>query len=144
MEDAARRRRSTEAAVMNSATLAEAAYDSEVLAAEVDEGDPADLDEPKVATKRPGALIWFLRKSRAKWKAKVEEVRVELKRMKNRVNDVTKSRDRYKEKAEEAARRQAELEGENARLHSEVQRLQREKKTRQAIRAAGCSIPAVK
>lgn len=40
---------------------------------------------------------WFLRRSRDRWKARCRQLKVEAKRLANRVNDVTKSREHWRE-----------------------------------------------
>jgi hypothetical protein len=62
--------------------------------------------------------VWFLRKSRRLWKSKYRALKVECKRLQNRVNDTTKSREKWRDDAKEFARRVRELEAENAALHS--------------------------
>ena len=64
---------------------------------------------------RPGALVWFFRKSRDQWKDKCKDLKTLVKKFKNRVADLTKSRDKWKLKAEQAAIRIAEL---NSQLDS--------------------------
>ena len=68
----------------------------------------------------PHALIWFFRKSRDLWKSKCQELQSSIKRLKNRVADVTKSREQWKLKAEQATNQPTVLEAENARLRAEV------------------------
>ena len=63
----------------------------------------------------PHALIWFFRKSRDLWKSKYQELQASIKRLKNRVADVTKSRDQWKLKAEQSNNQLTVLEAENAR-----------------------------
>ena len=41
---------------------------------------------------RPGALIWFFRKSRDRWKQKYQVLKATVKKHKNRVADANKSR----------------------------------------------------
>jgi chromosome segregation ATPase len=83
-------------------------------------------------TSRPGALVWFFRKSRDRWKSKHQELKATVKGYKNRIADVTKSREQWKLKAEEAATRLAEVEAEVAVLRAEVAARADEKKTRRA------------
>ena len=49
--------------------------------------------------------VWFLRKSRRLWKSKYQALKVERKRLQNRVNDTTKSREKWRDDAKELARR---------------------------------------
>jgi len=69
---------------------------------------------------RPGALAWFFRKSRDRWKEKHQELKAILKRYKNRVADVTKSREQWRLKAEIADKRVAALEAENVELRTRL------------------------
>lgn len=76
---------------------------------------------------RPGALVWFFRKSRDQWKDKCKDLKTLLKKFKNRVADLTKSRDKWKLKAEQSASLIAELNSqldsiraENAALREEI------------------------
>ena len=90
---------------------------------------------PKQTTKEykspPHALIWFFRKSRDLWKSKYQELHASIKRLKNRVADVTKSRDQWKLKAEQSNNQLTVLEAENASLAPRSQRWQ--KKNDQAV-----------
>lgn len=56
---------------------------------------------------------WFLGRSRDNWKAKYKQLKVEAKRLQNRVNDVSASRRKWRERAEE-------LEAENAALQEQA------------------------
>ena len=60
------------------------------------EATVADLEAPstetpKNYTSRPGALIWFFRKSRDLWKSKYQTLKASVKQDKNRLADLTKS-----------------------------------------------------
>lgn len=79
---------------------------------------------------RPGALVWFFRKSRDLWKRKVQTLRVALKYERNQVAAVTKSREQWRSKAQQAAAeslvREQELEAlrqDNQTLRVQVQEL---------------------
>jgi septal ring factor EnvC (AmiA/AmiB activator) len=61
---------------------------------------------------RPGALIWFFRKSRNGWKGKHQELRATVKGLKNQIAAVTKSREQWRMKAEQASERVSALEAE--------------------------------
>lgn len=61
---------------------------------------------------RPGALIWFFRKSRDRWKLKHQQLKATVKGYKNKIADLTKSRQRWKLEAEQAALRVTQLETE--------------------------------
>ena len=72
---------------------------------------------------RPGALVWFFRKSRDSWKVKSRKLRVALKREQNQVAAVTKSREQWKSKAQQAAAEQTALQRENEALRAQVREL---------------------
>jgi predicted nucleic acid-binding Zn-ribbon protein len=78
---------------------------------------------------RPGALIWFFRKSRDQWKAKCQAAKGQLKLQKNRVADLSTSRDHWRDQAERAGRRAAALEAEVADLRARLESAEAEKKT---------------
>ena len=82
---------------------------------------------------RPGALVWFFRKSRDSWKSKYQELKISAKRLKNCVADLTKSREQWKLKAEQANDQWAVLKAENDSLRAQVARLAVEKKTPQTL-----------
>jgi len=63
---------------------------------------------------------WFLGRSRDRWKRKYQELKVEAKRLQNRVNDVSKSRAHWREQAKQFGRRLQELEAEHAALQQQV------------------------
>jgi len=52
-------------------------------------------------TTRQGVQVWFLGRSRDNWKKKYKQLKVEAKRLQNRVNDVTRSRENWRKRAEE-------------------------------------------
>ena len=56
---------------------------------------------------------WFLGRSRDLWRAKYKELKVEAKRLQNRVNDVSHSRQKWRERVEA-------LEAENAVLREQA------------------------
>jgi predicted nucleic acid-binding Zn-ribbon protein len=64
--------------------------------------------------------VWFLGRSRKRWKQKHKELKVEAKRLQNRVADVTKSREKWREQAEQMSRRVQELEAQNAALQEQA------------------------
>jgi hypothetical protein len=65
--------------------------------------------------------IWFLKRSRKLWKHKHKELKVDQKRLQNRVSDVTKSREMWQTVAENARQRVRELEAENALLRKQLE-----------------------
>lgn len=62
---------------------------------------------------------WFLGRSRDRWKQKYKELKVEAKRLQNRVADVTKSRQKWRNETEQLAQRVQELEAQNAALQEQ-------------------------
>jgi hypothetical protein len=73
---------------------------------------------PQDYKSRPGALIWFFRKSRDQWKRKYQDLKAADKALKNRIADLTKSREQWKLKAEQASQRLAALEAALAELRA--------------------------
>ena len=64
------------------------------------------------------------------WKSKYQELQASIKRLKNRVADVTKSREQWKLKAEQTNNQLTVLEAENASLRAQVATLAEKKTTR--------------
>ena len=71
-------------------------------------------------TSRPGALIWFFRKSRDGWKSKYQDLKATVKGFKNQIAAVTKSREQWRLKAEQAGERVSALEAEIAELRAQA------------------------
>lgn len=71
------------------------------------------------------AQVWFLNRSRRRWKKKYQELKVVEKRWKNRVADVSKSRESWQAQAEVAASRVRELEAENLELRERLSQKKR-------------------
>jgi len=71
-------------------------------------------------TSRPGALIWFFRKSRDSWKNKHQDLKATVKGFKNQIAAVTKSREQWRLKAEQACERISALEAEIAGLRAQA------------------------
>ena len=97
----------------------------------------ADSDTPPISkdyASRPGALVWFFRKSRDGWKRKHQELKATVKGFKNRIADVTKSREQWKMKAEQALARLAATEAEVARLRAEITARGEKKRRRTSLR----------
>ena len=69
---------------------------------------------------RPGALVWFFKKSRNNWKDKYQSLKANLKGLKNQLAAVTRSRQRWRTEAGLAARRVDALEAELAEVRSRV------------------------
>ena len=88
----------------------------------------AQTQTTKAYKSRPGALIWFFRKSRDLWKSKYQALKASVKQLKNRVADLTKSREQWRLKAEQANSQLADLQAEIASLQAKVEMLASEKK----------------
>jgi SMC interacting uncharacterized protein involved in chromosome segregation len=69
---------------------------------------------------------WFLGRSRQRWKQKHKVLKVEAKRLQNRVADVTKSREKWRAQAEQMSRRVQELEAQNAALQEQPAALKKD------------------
>ena len=78
---------------------------------------------------RPGALVWFFRKSRDRWKRKHHDLKATVKGFKNQIAAVTKSREQWRLKAEQVGERLSDLEAEVAGLRAQLA-AQEEKKKR--------------
>jgi chromosome segregation ATPase len=63
---------------------------------------------------------WFLGRSRKRWKQKYKDLKVDAKRLQNRVADVTKSREKWRTETQELKRRVRELEVQNAVLQQQA------------------------
>ena len=83
---------------------------------------------------RPGALIWFFKKSRNNWKQKYQALKASVKALKNQLAALTRSRADWRAKAEAAGRRAAALEAELAALRGHVAAADPQKKIRVAAR----------
>lgn len=66
---------------------------------------------------------WFLGRSRERWKQKHAELKVESKRLKQRVADVCKSRSGWRSEALAAHREVQELQAQNAALRAQLDAL---------------------
>jgi predicted nucleic acid-binding Zn-ribbon protein len=82
--------------------------------------DAANLEESQGTYKTSHRVqAWFLGRSRQRWKKKYKELKVENKRLKNRVADVTKSREKWRQQAEGLSRQVQELQAKNAALQEQ-------------------------
>ncbi len=90
----------------------------------MDVREPQDA-KPKYKTPR-WVQVWFLGRSRARWKQKHKDLKVEAKRLQNQVNDVTKSREKWRGDAQALARRVRELEANNAALQEQAAALKKD------------------
>jgi uncharacterized coiled-coil DUF342 family protein len=87
-----------------------------------------DTPTRKDYTSRPGALIWFFRKSRDGWKKKYQDLKATIKGFKNQIAAVTKSRDQWRLKAEQTSERVSALEAEVTELRAQAAALADKKK----------------
>jgi hypothetical protein len=69
---------------------------------------------------RPGALIWFFKKSRDNRKDKYRSLKVSVQGLKNQLAAVTRSRAEWRAEAEGAGRRAAALEAELAEVRGRI------------------------
>jgi hypothetical protein len=69
---------------------------------------------------RPGALIWFFRKSRDGWKKKHQDLKATVKGFNNQIAAVTKSREQWRLKTEQASERVSALEAEVTELRAQA------------------------
>jgi predicted nucleic acid-binding Zn-ribbon protein len=91
-------------------------------------GTPAREDY----TSRPGALIWFFRKSRDRWKRKHQDLKAAVKGYKNQIAAVTKSREEWRLKAEQASERVSALESDVNQLRAQAAAsMDKKKRTRE-------------
>jgi predicted nucleic acid-binding Zn-ribbon protein len=81
---------------------------------------PDERPAKKEYTTPARVQAWFLGRSRERWKRKYQELKIEAKRLQNRVNDVTKSRENWREEAEQLRQRVQELEAQTAALQQQV------------------------
>jgi septal ring factor EnvC (AmiA/AmiB activator) len=85
-------------------------------------------------TSRPGALIWFFRKSRDGWKRKYQDLKATVKADKNRIADLTKSRDQWRQKAEQADAQLSTSHAEIVALRARIAVWEEKKRTTSPVR----------
>ncbi len=76
--------------------------------------------EPSVYTTSKQVQAWFLKRSRDLWKQKYGGLKVEIKRLKQRVADVGASRDGWRDEADTARREARELRAQIAQLQTRL------------------------
>jgi chromosome segregation ATPase len=79
-----------------------------------------EQDEKPAYTTSKQVQAWFLRRSRDLWKSKYADLKLELKRVRQRVADMERSRAQWCRKAEDAGQQIEALQAENARLRAAV------------------------
>ena len=82
-------------------------------------GEKQDSKKVEYSTSRQ-VQAWFLKRSRDNWKRKYGKLKVDTKRLQNRVNDVTKSRKQWRQETKERDQRIRELEAANAALKEQL------------------------
>jgi chromosome condensin MukBEF ATPase and DNA-binding subunit MukB len=88
--------------------------------------DAADLEARQGKYKTSHRVqAWFLGRSRRRWKEKYKELKVQAKRLQNRVADLTKSREKWREQAGQLSQRVQELQAQNAALLAEAATLKK-------------------
>jgi SMC interacting uncharacterized protein involved in chromosome segregation len=89
------------------------------------------MDVPAKQTGKPEyttprwVQVWFLGRSRDRWKRKHHELKTKAKRLQNQVNDVTKSREKWREESRQLRQRLRKLEAENAALREQAAALKK-------------------
>jgi hypothetical protein len=78
---------------------------------------------------RPGALIWFFRKSRDGWRRKYLDLKATEKGYKNRIADLTRSREQWRTEAQQAGERLAASAAELAELRARIAIEEKKKRT---------------
>ena len=88
--------------------------------------DAVEPQNAKVTYKTPRRVqAWFLGRSRDRWKQKDKNLKIDAKRLLNRVADVTKSRQKWRDQAQQLVRRVQELEAQNAALQEQAAALKK-------------------
>ena len=94
---------------------------------EIQMNTAADQDDDKVEYTTPARVqAWFLRRSRENWKRKYMGLKIDAKRLQNRVNDVSKSREQWRDESKLLSQRVGELEAENAALQKQLAALKKD------------------
>lgn len=87
---------------------------------------------------RPGALVWFFRKSRDNWKQKCRNAKKENKLLKNKTNDLEKSRDSWKGKCQQLQEQLRQLREEKDAINEQLRQHQdqtaEQKKTKRSTK----------
>ena len=82
---------------------------------------PSDHDSKPAYTTSKQVQAWFLRRSRDRWKKKYADLKVELKRFRQRVADTDRSRSQWRGQAEDARQQLDALQAENAQLRAAME-----------------------
>src|SRR3954469_18360629 len=84
----------------------------------MDAAHSSEHDEKPAYTTSKQVQAWFLRRGRDLWKTKYADLKVELKRARQRVADIDRSRAQWRRQAEDAGQQLDALQAENARLRA--------------------------
>jgi predicted nucleic acid-binding Zn-ribbon protein len=92
--------------------------------------DPSSQQGDQVEYQSPRRVqVWFLSRSRRRWKQKYQELKQEAKRLRNRVADVTKSREKWRAEVEQLRQQVRRYEEELATLKAAPTRAEAKKKS---------------
>ena len=80
----------------------------------------SDQDSKPAYSTSKQVQAWFLRRSRDRWKAKYADLKVQLKRFRQRIADMDRSRSQWRSQAEDARQQVEALQLENAQLRAAV------------------------
>jgi phage shock protein A len=94
-------------------------------------------DEPVQYQSPQRVQVWFLSRSRRRWKQKYQQLKQEAKRLRNRVADVTKSREKWRAGVEQLRQQLRRCEEELATLKAPP--IQAEAKKKSAGRLVGAA-----
>jgi septal ring factor EnvC (AmiA/AmiB activator) len=94
-------------------------------------------DEPVQYQSPRRVQVWFLSRSRRRWKQKYQQLKQEAKRLRNRVADVTKSREKWRAEVEQLRQQLRRCEEELTTLKAPP--IQAEAKKKSAARLVGAA-----
>jgi hypothetical protein len=96
--------------------------------------DVAHDKEPVYITPKR-VQVWFLKCSRDRWKKRAKQLRSDLKRLRQRVTDVSESRANWRSEAEAARREAEQLRSQNAQLQARLEQLAQDSQKKSARRS---------
>jgi chromosome segregation ATPase len=92
--------------------------------------DPPSQPEEPVQYRSPQRVqVWFLSRSRRRWKQKYQALKQEAKRWRNRVADVTKSRAKWRAEVEQLRQQIRQRDEELATLRAQLGQAEAKKKS---------------
>jgi chromosome segregation ATPase len=83
-------------------------------------GDPGPIDTKPAYTTSKQVQAWFLGRSRDLWKNKYAKLKLDHKRLQQRVADVDRSRAQWRNHAQSAQLQMEQLQAENTRIQAEL------------------------